>query len=175
MLDAFDLVMKQWSLALIMACATSSGNSAIETPSTAVDPEIRALFDDYAKAMTDYELPRMTSAYAPTFIVTTPFGHSLVANDANHRQAVVNENAYYRDTLGMTSAKILSITQSSYTPSHHLLVHTTWGCTFKKLGDKVLQFPLSFVVEKIGDQRPRILLHIVEADEPKIFKDNGLI
>lgn len=143
-------------------------------PPAAVDPEIRALFDEYAKAMTDHDLGRTVGFYAPAFIVATPEGHYLVTNDAGRRRDVDQENAYYRDTLKMTSAKILTLSDAT-TADHHHLVRTTWGCTFEETGTRVIEFPLSWVVETIGSGPPKILVHIVEADEPKIFRENGLI
>lgn len=132
------------------------------------------MFDDYAKAMTEHDLGRSVAFYAPTFILATPAGHSVVVNDASRRAAVDQENAYYRDTLHMTSAKILSINDST-TANHHHLVKTVWGCTFAKTGTRVIEFPLSWVVEEVGGGPPKILVHIVEADEPRIFRENGLI
>lgn len=158
--------------AAALALAVAGCRPAAAAP--AVDPQIRALFDDYAKAMTDHDLGRSVAFYAPTFILADPAGHSVVTNDTARRQAVDRENAYYRDTLKMRSAKILSITDAS-TANHHHFVRTTWGCTFEKTGARVIEFPLSWVVEEIGGGPPKILVHVVEADEPRIFRENGLI
>lgn len=138
-----------------------------------VDPAIVAMFVDYAQAMTEHNLVRATAFYAPSFIVGDPRGSAVVTNDANRRNSVIEEDAYYHETLGMTSARILNISQISM-EGHHIFVRTTWGCTFQKLGETVVPFPLSFIVDK-SDGAPKIIVHIVEKDEPKIFKDLGLI
>ncbi len=137
------------------------------------DPDVRALFEAYVKTLNDHELTKSQEFFAPQFILADPGGHVIAQNDEARKQAIAKEDAYYKDTLGMTSTRLVSIKQTAQ-DKHHVFVRTVWGCTFKKTGDRVIDFPLSFIVERTGPS-PKIIMHIVEADEPKIFRENGLI
>ena len=138
-----------------------------------VHADIRALFDAYAKTLNDHRLVESQQFFAASFMVGSPTGSSLATNDAARRSVIANEDDFYKNTLGMTSARITFIEETSL-GDHHVFVRTRWGCTFAKTGAKVTDFPLSFIVDRTGPA-PKIIVHVVEADEPQMFRDLGLV
>jgi hypothetical protein len=152
---------------------TANADAAACSATTQVDPDIRALFDAYAKTLNDHTLVDSQAFFAPTFLVADPSGTTVHANDDARRAEIAKEDAFYV-SIGMTSARIVFIEETSLN-GHHVFVRTRWGCTFTKTGSQVTEFPLSFIVDRTGGGPPKIIVHVVEADEPKIFHDLGLL
>jgi hypothetical protein len=48
------------------------------------------------------------------------------------------------------------------------------GVTFRKTGDKLIEFDVSYRVQEIGKE-PRIILFIAHQDEQKAMRELGLI
>lgn len=153
--------------------AIAPGDAA-DVADEAVDPAIRLLFDRYAKQLSEHELGRSTAYFAPSFLLSTPTGSVTLVNDESHLAAVRAEDAYYRETLGMTSARITHITQVSLANSGHVLVRTRWGCTFGRTRDRIIELPRSFLLDMTRPS-PKITAQIVEIDEPTLFHTLGLI
>lgn len=53
------------------------------------------------------------------------------------------------------------------------MVKVQWGVTFKKTGDKMIEFDVSYLVQKIGSE-PKIILFIAHQDEQKAMQELGL-
>jgi hypothetical protein len=159
--------------------AQSSPTSAPCSPGDAtcgepVSPEVVAMFKTFEAAMNEHDLPKSLPLYAPRFVVADPHGTYFHTNDDARREVVKKESEYYRDTLGMTSTRIVPLSQVSM-EGHHLFVRTVWECTFKKTGDRAIPFPLSFIIDATNPTSPKIVVHIVEKDEPQMFRDLGLL
>jgi len=54
------------------------------------------------------------------------------------------------------------------------MVKIHWGVTFKKTGDKPIEFDISYIVHK-APNAPEIILAISHEDEEKAMKDLGLL
>ena len=57
--------------------------------------------------------------------------------------------------------------------NHYSLVTVRWLATFRKTGDKLVEFDDSYVVHRIG-REPKIVVLIVHQDERKALKELGL-
>jgi len=53
-------------------------------------------------------------------------------------------------------------------------VKVHWGVTFEKTGDKLIEFDVSYIVQKIGEE-PKIILFIAHQDEQKTMSELGLL
>ncbi len=75
--------------------------------------------------------------------------------------------------FGQKSAKILSLDETPITEQYSL-VKVHWGVTFKKTGDRLIEFDVSYLVQKIG-KAPKIILFIAHQDEQKAMQELGLL
>jgi hypothetical protein len=73
--------------------------------------------------------------------------------------------------VGQKSARILSLSEFEVS-GEYSLVKVHWGVTFHKTGDRLLEFDVSYMVQRIGE--PKIILFITHQDEQKAMKDLGL-
>ena len=100
------------------ACNGTDQHAAAATspPASAegeADPDVRALFEAYLKTLNDHTLPTSQQFFTPRFVYADPNGHQVVENDAARRGAIEAEDEYYKNNLGMTSARLVSIKQIS--------------------------------------------------------------
>jgi len=75
-------------------------------------------------------------------------------------------------SIGQTSLKIVSLEETEIS-NHYSLVTVRWLATFRKTGDKLVEFDDSYVVHRIG-REPKIVVLIVHQDERKALKELGL-
>jgi hypothetical protein len=54
------------------------------------------------------------------------------------------------------------------------MVKVHWGVTFRKTGGRVIEFDVSYLVQKIGPE-PKIILFIAHQDEEEAMKELGLM
>ena len=50
-----------------------------------------------------------------------------------------------------------------------------WGATFKKTGDKPIEFDVTYVLQKTDPQKPKIIMFITHQDEEEAMKELGLV
>ncbi len=78
---------------------------------------------------------------------------------------------FYR-SVGQNSAQILSVNENPIS-NEYLMVKVHWGVTFRKTGSRLIEFDVSYLVQKTGD-RPLIILFIAHQDEQKAMEELGL-
>ncbi|MDD1679793.1 MAG: hypothetical protein LUO93_11505, partial [Methanomicrobiales archaeon] len=54
------------------------------------------------------------------------------------------------------------------------LVKVHWGVTFRKTGHSLIEFDVSYLIQKIG-REPKIILFIAHEDEEEAMKKLGLL
>jgi len=75
--------------------------------------------------------------------------------------------------MGQKSAKILTLDEQPITEQYSM-VKVHWGVTFQKTGDKLIEFDVSYLVQKTGKE-PKIILFITHQDEQKAMQELGLL
>jgi hypothetical protein len=53
------------------------------------------------------------------------------------------------------------------------MVKVHWGVTFRKSGDKLIEFDVTYFIQKT-DEEPKIIVFIVHEDEEKAMQELGL-
>jgi uncharacterized protein YndB with AHSA1/START domain len=128
---------------------------------------IRRLFAEYEKAFTALDMEKSAEIFADTFISAGPRG-AIAQSKADFLNRAHQAAEFYR-SAGQTSAKILSM-QETIISNEYTLVKVHWGVTFRKTGDKLIEFDVSYLVQKIGAE-PKIILFIAHEDEEKAMKE----
>ena len=137
----------------------------------AVSEAIKKLFKDYEKAFSELDIERSADFFADTFISAGPNG-TITNSKAEFLKSASQASNFYR-SVGQKSAKILSLNKQLIT-NQYSLVKVHWGVTFEKSGDKVIEFDVSYLLQKT-ETEPKIILFIAHQDEEKAMRELGLL
>jgi len=132
---------------------------------------INKLFAEYEKAFNALEVEKQVSFFAEHFISAGPRGSIAVGRDEFARKA--GKAAQFYKSVGQTSAKILSMDETAIS-SAYSMVKIHWGVTFAKTGNKLIEFDVTYFIQKTGPE-PKIIMFIAHQDEEKAMKELGLL
>jgi Domain of unknown function (DUF4440) len=114
----------------------------------------------------------LAEMYGPTFIVGGPNGSHAFANDRHFLEWLRQVAAFNREH-GMRSLTVVSIHDIELSPLHTLAT-VMWGARFDKTGDRVIEFAISYLLEK-SDDAWRILSYISRSDQNAEMAREGLL
>src|SRR5262245_38171714 len=103
-------------------------------------------FSRYAELSTGPQPEAVAKLYAPTFIVGGPEGSHAFANDERFLDWL-REVAVFNRMHGMRALAAASIRDVTLSPLHTLAT-VTWGARFERTGDRVIEFDISYLLEK---------------------------
>jgi|GEM_PF-195364 len=132
---------------------------------------IKGLFAEYEKAFAALDIEKNAGFFADTFISAGPRG--AIAQSKTEFLRMAHQAAEFYKAVGQTSAKILSLQETAIS-NEYSLVKVHWGVTFRKTGTRMIEFDVSYLVQKIGPE-PKIILFIAHEDEEKAMKELGLL
>ena len=133
--------------------------------------QIEKLFIEYERAFNDLDVKKSAEFFADTFISAGPKG-TIAQNKKDFLKKADQASAFYR-SVGQTSARIIS---KNIIPisDQYTMVTVHWGATFRKTGDKLIEFDVSYIVYQPEDE-PSIILFIAHQDEQEAMKKLGLL
>lgn len=136
-----------------------------------VTAQLEKLFSEYEKAFNDLDVRKNAAFFADTFISAGPKG-TIAQSKKEFLQKAEQASSFYK-SVGQTSAKIIS---KSIIPvsDQYTMVTVHWGVTFKKTGNELIEFDVSYIVYQSQDE-PRIILFIAHQDEEEAMKKLGLL
>jgi len=97
---------------------------------------------------------------------------------ASHREETslrrwqVKLQSFYK-SVGQTSARIITMSDTSIS-TEYSMVRVRWGVTFRKTKDKLIEFDITYFIQKTGPE-PKIIMFIAHEDEEKAMKELGLL
>ncbi len=132
--------------------------------------KLEKLFNEYEHCFGKLDFKKMTALFSDSFISAGRKG-TLAENKKQFIQKAAEASTFYQQ-LGMNSAKILSRYELSISDNYSMVtIH--WGVSFKKTGDQKVEFDVSYIVQKIGDD-PRIIMMITHQDEEEKMRSLGI-
>ncbi|HEV8285564.1 MAG TPA: nuclear transport factor 2 family protein [Chitinophagaceae bacterium] len=133
--------------------------------------QIEKLFIEYEKAFNDLDVKRNAEFFSDTFISAGPKG-TIAQNKKDFLQKAEQASAFYK-SVGQTSAKIIS---KNIIPisDQYTMVTVHWGVTFKRTGNKLIEFDISYIVYQ-PEEEPSIIMFIAHQDEEEAMKKLGLL
>lgn len=135
------------------------------------DESIKKLFAEYEQAFRALAIEKSAGFFADTFISAGPRG-AIAQSKAEFLKLAHQAAAFYRK-VGQTSAQILSADEIPIS-NEYSMVKVHWGVTFKKTGDKLIEFDVSYFVQKTVPE-PKIIMFIAHQDEQQAMQELGLI
>jgi len=132
---------------------------------------IKKLFAEYEKAFNALDVEKQVPLFAEHFISAGPRGSIAQGRDEFAKMA--SEAAKFYRSVGQTSAKILSMDETAIS-GEYSMVNIRWGVTFEKTGNKLIEFDVTYFIQKTSPE-PKIIMFIAHQDEEKAMKELGLI
>ena len=129
-------------------------------------------FSRYAALSLGPQPEALAGLYAPTFIVGGPQGSQAFTNDVRFVEwlrQVANFNRHH----GMCDLTPMSIRDVTLSPLHTLAT-VTWGARFEKTGDRIIEFEISYLLEK-AENEWRILSYVSSSDQHAEMEKEGLL
>lgn len=131
--------------------------------------KMEKLFKEYEKAFASLDFRKIAELYTDAFMSAGPKG--IIAENKKVYLEKSEQAAEYYKSMGMTSARILSMYQLSISDQYSLVtVH--WGVTFEKTGSEKIEFDVTYILQRIGDD-PKIVMFISHEDEEEAMKKLG--
>ncbi len=135
------------------------------------DESTKRLFAEYEEAFSALDMEKSAGFIAETFISAGPRG--AIAQSKSEYLRLGRQAAEFYRQVGQTSARIL-LSDETPISNEYSMVKVHWGVTFKKTGDKLIEFDVSYFVQKNGSER-RIVMFIAHQDEQLAMQELGLI
>ena len=132
---------------------------------------IKKLFAEYEKAFDVLDVEKQVPFFAEHFISAGPRGSIAQGRDEFAKMA--SKAAEFYRSVGQTSAKILSMDEIPISDEYSM-VRIHWGVTFKKTGNRLIEFDVTYFIQKTGPE-PKIIMFIAHQDEEKAMKELGLL
>jgi hypothetical protein len=133
---------------------------------------LRTFFTRYAILARESAAEGLAAMYAPTFIIAGPRGSQAFANDSRFRQWI-QQVGDFNHQHGMRTLTVRKIDELSLSP-RHVLATVRWGSQFDKLGDRVIEFDIAYLLEGTGDEW-KILSYVSQQDQEEQMKQLGLM
>ena len=136
-----------------------------------MDNAIKNLFEEYEKAFNALDIAKSAQFFSDTFISAGPKG--AIAQNKSEFLKMADKAAGFYKSVGQTGAKILSMKETPISDEYSMVtVH--WGVTFQKLGDKPVEFDVSYFLQNTSP-KPQIIMFIAHQDEQEAMKELGLL
>lgn len=136
-----------------------------------MNEDVKKLFTEYERLFHVLDVAGQAVFFADSFISAGPRG-AIAQSKAEFLKMAEQAAAFYK-SVGQTSAKILSIEETPIS-NEYSLVRTHWATTFQKTEMKTVEFDVSYVVQRVGEE-PKIILFITHQDEQQAMKELGLL
>jgi hypothetical protein len=134
---------------------------------------LRSFFDQYAQATNEMKAATIAGFYADNFIAAGPKGNMVFQNDEKFLQWLDQLKAFNQQT-GMGQMRIVHFQESPVSGDYQMVI-IEWGVTFRKTGDELITFSISYFVD-ITSQMPRIIMYISHVDqEERLYARKGIV
>jgi hypothetical protein len=137
-----------------------------------MDAAVKRLFADYEKAFAALDIEKQVPLFAESFLSAGPKG--TIAQSRKELASMAKKAAAFYRKVGQTGAKMVSITETPISDQYSF-VDVHWAATFEKLGDKSVEFDVTYVLQKTDPDAPKIILFIAHQDEEQAMRDLGLV
>lgn len=131
----------------------------------------KTFFSDYERAFNDLDVRRQAEMFDDSFMTAGPKG--AIARSKDEFLGMAEQLAAYYRAAGQTSARILEAAESPISPEYSL-VDVHWASTFEKTGDRLIEYDVSYIVRKTGNQL-KIVMFIAHEDEEQAMKELGIM
>jgi hypothetical protein len=136
-----------------------------------INPQLERMFERYENAFQSLDFVSVSDLFSESFISAGPRG--IIARTKTEFLEQSGKYVLFYKSVGFSTVKILHETEIPIS-ENYAMVTIHWGATFRKTGDQVIEFDVSYIVHLRGNC-PEIILFITHQDEQKAMKKIGLV
>ena len=133
--------------------------------------DIKKLFAEYERAFNALDVEKQVPFFAEHFISAGPRGS--IAHGRDEFAKMASKAAQFYRSVGQTSARILSMDETAIS-GEYSMVKVHWGVTFEKTGKRLIEFDVTYFIQKTGPE-PKIIMFIAHQNEEEAMKELGLL
>lgn len=135
---------------------------------------LQRFFEAYAEASLKGDVEVVASAYAPSYIESSPGSFAAWKVDGAYRQALKERHRIMDEQLGLSGLQPQVISVEEVAPMH-FLVPVRWAMTFSKAkaGRVTSTFVITYILKING--KPEILAYISHESEEAVMRRDGVI
>lgn len=137
-----------------------------------MDAAVKNLFAAYEKAFSALEVEKQVDLFADAFISAGPQG-AIAQSREEFRKLAGKAGEFYR-SVGQTGARILRMDETPIS-DHYSAVRVHWSVTFRKTGDKPVEFDVTYILQKTDPKNPKIVMFVSHQDEAEAMKKLGVL
>jgi hypothetical protein len=123
------------------------------------DEAVNRLFTEYEKAFNALDIEKQLPFFAEHFISAGPKGS--IAQNREEFAKMAHQAAEFYTTIGQTSARMLSADETQISKEYSI-VKVHWGVTFDRIKDKIIEFDVSYLIQKTGADRKYYYLSLTK-------------
>jgi hypothetical protein len=131
-----------------------------------MNPKLERLFNRYEEAFSRLDFIKISELYGDSFISAGPKG--TIAQTKTDFLNLAEKAAEHYKAMGQRSGKLIEAQEDPITNEYNM-VTVRWGVEFEKLGDKLVEFDISYIVQLTGAE-PKIIMFITHQDEDEYMK-----
>jgi len=131
---------------------------------------LRPFFEAFQAKNAAGDVDALAVLYAPTILVATPTGTSVVPFSA--LRAAAHHRRQLLDALGIPNARLVTVSGMAL-DDRYALARTEWLFSLpSKAADVTLAS--TFIIERIDSAEPRIIVYMNHQDLLAVLRDHGL-
>ena len=133
---------------------------------------IREFFDAYGEASTAGNEKKIASFYAESFVVAASEESRAFKNDEEFLEWLRSVHEYNKQT-GLLQMIVRNVKENPL-GRHATHASITWGASYEKTGDEVIEFTIHYILQRRGPKL-KIILYSSEEDQAETMKKKGLL
>src|SRR3989442_15180092 len=107
--------------------------------------QLENLFKEYERAFNNLDIKASAEFFADSFLSAGPKG-TIAQGKSDLIKKAEEASAFYKK-VGQTSARIISKKEITIS-KEYAMVTVHWGVTFKKTGDRLIEFDVSYIIQQ---------------------------
>ena len=135
-----------------------------------MDQKLKDFFRDYEEAFRDLDFRRQAEHFSEHFVSAGPRGE--IALDKEQFLAMAEKTTAFYRQVGMTGVRLTDAKETPIT-AEYTSVKTHWAATFRKTGDKQVEFDITYILHK--GEKPKVVMFITHQDEEATMKELGYV
>ncbi len=130
---------------------------------------VKNLFAEYGKAFNALEVEKQMPFFAEHFISAGPRGQYRTGEMSPLKRRV----RQWGSTGAWADVRKNSFNGRNLNQQEYSMVKVHWRVTFVKTGNKLIEFDVTYFIQKTGPE-PKIIMFIAHQDEESAMKELGL-
>lgn len=129
-------------------------------------------FEQYAATSMGAKPQDLAAFYDTSFLAAGPQGSAAFQNDEAFR-GWLQQARDFNETSGMTGLEVVAVRETPVS-REYVLASVRWGARFRKTGDELIEFGISYLLRLEGDSF-KVAAYVSHEDQEAAMRERGLL